>query len=228
MTVEMMEAFGGTVERTDAGGYLVPPQCLQSRRIEIEGDHSSTSYHLAATAILGGHVRVRGLRRDSAQPDARFPGDLASLGCRVTDEGDGGFVLAASGRYPGFSWELTDAPDLAPTAAVLALFANGPCRLSGLGHLRFKESDRLAILKSNLARLGADVAVDGNALTIDVPSRTALHGARIDSAGDHRIAMAFGVAGLAIPGVEIDDPAVVAKSYPGYWEDVERLVRTGS
>jgi 5-enolpyruvylshikimate-3-phosphate synthase len=112
------------------------------------------------------------------------------------------------------------------TAAVLALFAGGPCRLSGLGHLRYKESDRLAVLASNLLGLGAEASVEGGALAIEAPARGALHGARIDTANDHRIAMAFGVAGLAIPGVMIDDPAVVAKSYPRYWEDAERVVRT--
>jgi 3-phosphoshikimate 1-carboxyvinyltransferase len=127
---------------------------------------------------------------------------------------------------PEFSWDLADAPDLAPTAAVLALFAEGPCVLSGLHHLAFKESDRLEALRSNLLRLGAQVHVTGGTLSIVPPRRGASGAAMIEVSGDHRIAMAFAVAGLALPGVTIDEAEVVAKSYPSFWDDFARLVRT--
>jgi 3-phosphoshikimate 1-carboxyvinyltransferase len=227
MTVDMLEAFGAKVARTGAAGFWVPPQKIRTATVGIEGDHSSASYLLVAAAILGGRVAIRGIRADSSQPDARFLNDLAALGSAITHD-SGGVVVEAPGRVPAFAWDLTDAPDLAPTAAVLALFAAGPCTLSGLWHLALKESDRLAVLRDNLVRLGARVSSDQGTLSIVPPPRGRAHGGTIHVAGDHRIAMAFAVAGLAVPGVVIDDPEVVAKSYPRFWDDLAVLVRTGS
>jgi 3-phosphoshikimate 1-carboxyvinyltransferase len=228
LTLEVLEAFGATIERPGDETIVVRPRHLRAASFDVEGDHSSASYLFAAVAIVGGRVSIRGLRSDSAQADARFLRDLASLGCEVTGQGREGVVLSASGHIPAFSWNLADAPDLAPTAAVLALFAEGPCSLSGLEHLRLKESDRFAVLADNLARLGAHVSVDGGTLSITPPRRGEARGTLIDVARDHRIAMAFAVAGLAVPGVELDDRDVVAKSYPRFWDDLAALVRTGS
>ncbi len=227
MTVEMLESFGASVSREGEARFAVPPQRLRATTVSIEGDHSSASYLFGAAAILGGRVRIRGLRADSAQPDARFLRDLGALGCRV-DCGRAGIVVEGSGRVPPFAWDLADAPDLAPTAAALALFADGPCALSGLHHLTLKESDRLAVLQENLTRLGARASVEDATLWITPPSRGASHGGTIRVANDHRIAMAFALVGLAIPGVVIDDPGVVAKSYPRFWDDLAALARTGS
>jgi len=227
LTVEILEAFGAAIATEGEAGFAVPPQRLRATVLTIEGDHSSASYPLAAAAILGGRVRIRGLRADSAQPDARFLRDLAALGCRVDSDG-AGIVVEGSGRVPAFSWDLADAPDLAPTAAVLALFAEGPCALSGLQHLALKESDRLAALANNLVRLGACAAVEGGTLSIVPPPRGDAHGGTIRVEDDHRIAMAFAVAGLAVPGVTIDDPGAVAKSYPKFWDDLAALVRIGN
>ena len=219
MTIEMLEAFGGRVEAVDEGTLVVPPQRLAATTVEIEGDHSSTSYALAATMILGGRMTVLGLRTESVQPDARFLRDLARLGARVS-EGRPGLVIEAEGAIPPFAWDLSDAPDLAPAAAVVALFATGPCTLSGLAHLRVKESDRVEALRGNLVRMAARVQVSEGTIVIDPPG-AAIRGATIDTMGDHRIAMAFAVAGLKVPGVTIDDADVVAKSYPEFWRDFE-------
>jgi 3-phosphoshikimate 1-carboxyvinyltransferase len=227
LTIETLESFGGLVEVEGEAAFWVPPQRLNATTFAIEGDHSSASYLLAAAAIVGGRVRVRGLRAESAQPDARFLRDLATLGCRVETDG-AGVAVEGSGHVPPFSWDLADAPDLAPTAAVLALFAKGPCVLSGLSHIALKESDRLTVLADNLNRLGARAAVDGGTLSIVPPPRGAAHGGTITVAGDHRIAMAFAIAGLSLRGVTLDEPDTVAKSYPRFWDDFAGLVRTGS
>jgi len=227
LTVSSLAAFGAVIERTGEGEFWVPPQPLRPAIVTIEGDHSSASYALAAVAILGGRLRIRGLRPDSLQPDARFLGDLVSLGCRVSPDGDG-VEVAATGRVPPFSWDLADAPDLAPTAAILAAFAEGPCVLSGLRHLAFKESDRLSLLRDNLGRLGAVVEVGDGSLAIVPAGRTVARAATIEVAGDHRMAMAFAIAGLARPGVTVDDAGAVGKSYPRFWDDLAELVRTGS
>jgi 3-phosphoshikimate 1-carboxyvinyltransferase len=223
----MLEAFGAVIATEEDAKYSVPPQLLRATTLTIEGDHSSASYLLAATAILGGRIRIRGLRADSSQPDARFLHDLTTVGCRVHSDG-AGTMVEGSGRVSAFSWDLGDAPDLAPTAAVLALFAEGPCVLSGLQHLTMKESDRLRVLKENLARLGARAVIEDGTLSISPPPRGMAHAGTIRVEDDHRIAMAFAVAGLAVPGVTIDDPDAVAKSYPRFWDDFVTLVRIGS
>jgi 3-phosphoshikimate 1-carboxyvinyltransferase len=227
LTVGVLEAFGAVIEPAEEGAFHVPAQRLRPADFSVEGDHSSASYALAAAAVRGGRVAVRGLDGGSTQPDARFLGDLASLGCRV--ETDAHTVrVEGSGRIPPFVWDLSDAPDLAPTAAVLALFADGPCVLTGLAHLAHKESDRTIVLRDNLEKLGAVATAAPGRLSITPPGKSMRHGAPVTVAGDHRMAMAFAVAGLAIPGIVIDDPGTVAKSYPEFWSDLDRLVRTGS
>ncbi len=227
MTAETITSFGGHVAFDGEAVVTIPRRQLGSATIVIEADYSSASYPMAAVAILGGRLRLRGLRAGSVQPDARFLRDLATLGVHIDADADG-IVVEASGRVPAFSWDLADAPDLAPTAAVLAAFADGPCSLSGLGHLALKESDRVAVLTENLAKLGVRASADHGTLTIVPPPRRTLRGAEIAVADDHRIAMAFAVAGLAVPGVSIDAPSAVAKSYPGFWDDLAALARTGS
>jgi len=227
LTVETLESFGAEVRREDAYTFFVPPQRIRGRRIEVEGDHSSVSYLLAATAILGGRIRIDGLRTESRQPDARFLHDLGSLGCALESR-DGGIVLSATGRIPAFSWDLTGAPDLAPTAAALAFFAEGPSTLTGLSHLAHKESDRMQVIDRELTRCGAGVRSRDGVMTI-VPGCRGDHGeATVNVADDHRIAMAFAVVGLKRPGVTIDRPDVVEKSYPRFWDDLASVVRTGS
>ena len=227
MTVEILEAFGASIATVGEGTFVVPPQPLKPTVVAIEGDYSSASYLFASAAILGGRVCVQGLNAKSAQPDARFLDDLRTLGCKVIAAG-GRVVVEGEARVPAFALDLADAPDLAPTAAVLSLFAEGPCTLSGLRHLALKESDRLAAIQDNLDRLGARSSVEDGTLSVTPPPRRGLRGGTIEAHGDHRIAMAFALAGLAIPGVMIDDPGVVEKSYPKFWDDLGALVKTGS
>ena len=124
----------------------------------------------------------------------------------------------------GEVWKLKDAPkaDLVPTIALLSLFADGPCAMRGIAHLRLKESDRLEVLAANLRALGREAEVTEESLRVGAPTGP-LHGARIVTRGDHRMAMAFAVAGLRVAGVEIDEPGCVAKSNPGFWDQFGRL-----
>jgi 3-phosphoshikimate 1-carboxyvinyltransferase len=139
----------------------------------------------------------------------------------VTD-GPDWVEVHGTGRIPPFDEDLSDAPDLAPTMAVLALFADGPCRLRRLATVRRKESDRLRALQQALTGLGREVAVDREELVVGPPSGE-LRGAVIDPLSDHRLAMAFAVAGLRVPAIEIGQPACVAKSNPGFWDQFARL-----
>lgn len=185
----------------------------------IEGDWSSASYFLAAAAVVPGRVEVTGLASDSSQGDRRFADLLEEAGCRVQRRKDV-IVVTGPDRLRPFDADLADCPDIAPTVAITALFADGTTRLRGLAHLRIKESDRIAALCAGIAALGGNARPEADGLTI-VPRE--LTGAPIDPHGDHRMAMAFAVAGLRVEGVRILDPGCVAKSYPEFWRDFDAL-----
>ena len=220
MTVEMLRSCGGVVE-LDAGTYRIQNGNIAPRHWVIEGDYSSASYFLAAGALLG-EVSVTGLRADSHQPDARLLAILREMGCKVR-HADAMVTVERPATLWSVQLELSDAPDLVPTVAVLAMFAEGETRLSGLRHLRVKESDRLQSLADNLNRLGARATIADDTLLIH-PSPEALRGAVITTAGDHRIAMAFAIAGLRLAGIVVDDAACVAKSNPHFWEMLDRML----
>lgn len=183
------------------------------RDYEIEPDASSASYPLAAAAICGGRVEITGLTKASMQGDAGFCDMLAAMGCTSTRD-DGATRVEGGTRLDGIDIDMADQSDLVPTLAAVAAFASSPTRIRGVGFIRSKESDRLGDLSGELRRLGAIASVTDDGLAIE-PSE--LHGARLGTHHDHRLAMAFGVIGLRVAGVEIDDPDVVSKSWPGYW-----------
>ena len=184
----------------------------------IEGDWSGAAFLLAAAAVSLGDVTVGGLRWESAQADAIVVGVLSSFGAHVKAD-DGGARAAGRDRHP-LDVDLRDAPDLAPLVGALGCVASGTTRVRGAAHLRIKESDRIAAVAAAARALGCEAHELPDGFEIDGPAK---HGGLIETRHDHRIAMAFAVAGLAIPGVVIDDPACVAKSYPGFWEDLARL-----
>jgi 3-phosphoshikimate 1-carboxyvinyltransferase len=167
-------------------------------------------------------VRVTGLDPESRQADARFPAILEALGLTVR-RGPDWIEVEGGAPLREVDVDLSDSPDLAPTMAVIGLFAERPSRLRGVAHLRVKESDRLAVLAENLMRLGRDATVRSDALEIGPMTGSGPRGATIATHSDHRIAMAFAVAGLRLANVTIDDAACVAKSNPRFWEDLSVL-----
>lgn len=221
LTSAVLEQFGVGIERIGELIWRVLPGEYHGREYRVEGDHSSASYFLAAAALLGGTVRVVGVDPQSQQPDARFGRILRQAGCSVT-EGADWIQVVSSGGITSLDLELRDAPDLVPTLAVLTLFAEGASTLRGIAHLRHKESDRLDLLARNLRNLGRDAQAGADFL--HVAARTGpLRGATIRTESDHRMAMAFAVAGLCQPGIRIDDADCVAKSNPRFWDEFERL-----
>jgi len=230
LTIAMMRRFGvevRTAPAVDPGGAgttgrftVAPGGTYRAADVTIEGDWSSASYLFAAAAIVPGRVEVEGLDPASRQGDAGILAILRQMGCRV--DGGAGGVVAVEGPegLRAVDADLRDMPDLAPTVAILALFADGPSRIHGVPHLRLKESDRIEALAAGIAALGGEADAGPDGLTI---RPRPLQGGTIDPRGDHRMAMAFAVAGLRVPGVVILDPHCVAKSYPGFWDDFDRL-----
>jgi len=220
LTVAMMRRFGVDVGRGPGTGFTVRAgQSYRPADVTIEGDWSSASYLFAAAAIVPGRVEVTGLDPASPQGDAGILEILRSMGCRV-ETGPHVVVVEGPERLRAVDTNLRDRPDLVPTVAVMALHADGPCRISGVPHLKLKESDRIEALAAGIAALGGDAETAPDGLLI---RPRALRGGVVDPRGDHRMAMAFAVAGLRTPGVIVSDPGCVTKSYPGFWEDFERL-----
>jgi 3-phosphoshikimate 1-carboxyvinyltransferase len=185
----------------------------------VEPDASSASYPLAAAAICGGRVEVTGLTKSAVQGDAAFCDVLAAMGCTASRTTQSTTVEGPQ-QLRGVDIDMVDLSDLVPTLAAVAVFAESPTRIRGVGFIRSKESDRLGDLCAELRRLGAQATETDDGLIIE-PSP--LRGAALDTHHDHRLAMSFGLIGLRVDGVEIADPDVVAKSWPGYWKMLERL-----
>jgi 3-phosphoshikimate 1-carboxyvinyltransferase len=229
LTIDVMRRFGVDVQSSPAGPeptrFCVPAgRPYLPRDIEIEGDYSSASYFFAAAAVTCGRVRVERLDPESRQGDAQFVGLLERMGCGVR-RGDQFIEVEGTHHLQAIEADCRAMPDIVPTLAVVALFAEGPTRITGVPHLKVKESDRIAALAAEIDRLGGSAVPAPDGLTI-VPRP--LHGARIETYSDHRMAMAFAVAGLRVPGVVIANPACVSKSFPGFWDLFDRLASAGA
>jgi 3-phosphoshikimate 1-carboxyvinyltransferase len=213
ITRAVMAEFGHDAVTVTDRRVEVAPGRYRGRDYMVEPDASSASYPLAAAAICGGRVEVSGLTKASVQGDAGFGDVLATMGCTSTRDGTA-TVVTGDGHLEGLDIDMVDLSDLVPTLAAVAAFAATPSRIRGVGFIRSKESDRLGDLCMELRRLGASATETDDGLAIEPAD---LHGARLGTHHDHRLAMAFGLVGLRIAGVEIEDPDVVAKSWPGYW-----------
>ena len=221
MSASVMKSFGANVRIADnriivigGGGYV-------GCQFAVEPDASSASYPLAAAAVLGGRVRVEGMRTDMLQGDGRFVDVLRRMGCDISEDNTGITVgRDANKSLQGVDIDMSEISDLVPTLAIVAMFAKTPTRIRNVGFIRNKESDRIGDLAREMRGLGANVVEYEDGLEI---SPQGLHGGTCDTHHDHRIAMAFGVAGLKLPGVIIDQPSVVSKSWPQFWEMLEAL-----
>ena len=146
---------------------------------------------------------------------------LEYMGCSVNREPER--TTVTGGRLRAVDVDMNALSDTVMTLAVTALFADGVSRIRNVAHIRHKESDRIAALATELRKLGAEVDELPDGLVINPPPVVSLHGASIATYDDHRMAMSFAMAGLRIPGVTILDPGCVAKTYPGFWDDLDRI-----
>jgi 3-phosphoshikimate 1-carboxyvinyltransferase len=216
ITLNLMRRFGVAVERDGWKTFAVPAGRYASPgRIRVEGDASSASYFLAAGAISGGPVRVEGVGRSSIQGDVRFAEVLEKMGASIS-MGEDWIEAAGGGRLKAIDADLNHIPDAAMTAAVVALFAEGPSTLRNIASWRVKETDRIAAMAQELRKLGAVVEEGADFLRITPPAK--LKAATIDTYDDHRMAMSFSLAALGGIRVRINDPGCVAKTFPEYFE----------
>jgi 3-phosphoshikimate 1-carboxyvinyltransferase len=222
MTGAVLRAWGVETEFTTepasfgCGRVTVPPY----RDVyAIEPDASAASYFWAAAAVLGGRVTVAGLTEHSLQGDVAFVDVLQQMGCRV-EKCDSG-ITVHGGPLRGIDVDMNAISDTVMTLGAVACFADGPTRIRNVAHIRHKETDRIAALATELRRLGAEVEEFADGLTI---TPRPLHRAEVETYNDHRMAMSLALVGLRVPGVVIKNPGCVAKTYPGFWQDLGRLL----
>ncbi|NND96301.1 MAG: 3-phosphoshikimate 1-carboxyvinyltransferase [Pirellulaceae bacterium] len=232
MTATVMESFGANVTMDDLGSADKPTLAVEIdgsgyRAVEyqIEPDASAASYFWAAAAISGGDVTVEGLSRGAIQGDVGFCEVLQQMGCEVTYNDD---AIRVRGRASmGIDIDMNAISDTVQTLSVVALFASGPTRVRGVAHNRYKETDRIGDLATELRKLGASVQEYDDGLTIVPPSGAdgaGICGATLETYHDHRMAMSLALAGLRVSGVRVLNPACTGKTYPEYFADMERLI----
>jgi len=219
ITREVMSAFGVEVRNEGDHSFFVRRgQRYRAREYVIEGDASNASYFFSAAAMTGGRIRVENFKPDSIQGDAGFLSLLEKMGCDVVRENHWAEVRGK--KLHGIMIDMNAMPDLVPTLAVTAAFAEGKTVIRNIAHLRLKESDRLKALAEELSKMGVRVEEGKDWLAIEGGKA---HGAEIETYDDHRLAMSFAVAGLVVPGIKIKSERCVDKSFPGFWETFQRL-----
>jgi len=222
ITLNLMRRFGVDVERDGWSRFRIAAHARYASpgTIVVEGDASSASYFLAAGAVTGGPVRVIGVGAGSIQGDVRFADVLAAMGASV-ERGDDWIEVRRSGQLKGIDADFNMIPDAAMTAAVVALFAQGPTTLRNIASWRVKETDRIAAMATELSKLGAEVEQGPDWLRVVPPAK--LRAATIDTYDDHRMAMCFSLAALGGVAVRINDPQCVSKTFPDYFAEFGKL-----
>jgi 3-phosphoshikimate 1-carboxyvinyltransferase len=220
MTSAMMRQFGADVDTSSPLTFKVrPDQRYHGISVyEIEPDASAASYFFAAAAVTGGRITVPGLGGASLQGDVGLVDLLGRMGCAVERQPSG--ITVQGGSLHGIDVDMNDISDTVMTLAAVACFAEGPTTIRNVAHIRHKETDRLQALATELRRLGAEVDEFADGLTI---TPRPLQGATVQTYNDHRMAMSLALVGLRVPGVVIHHPACVAKTYPDFFADLERL-----
>ena len=224
LTIAALAQRGVAVERVGQYEFAVKQQRVKARSMRIPGDVTASTYPAAAAAILGGSVtidEVDARERSGNQGDARFFSLLERMGCGVKRR-DRSVTVKRHGSLIGIIADLRDCSDVFPTLAVVAACASTPSELLGVGHTRLQESDRIAAVAAGLRALGGEVTESSDGLRI-VPRP--LRGGVVDAAGDHRIAMAFSILGLEVPGVAIEGSEVVGKTFPDFYRMLRDLGR---
>ncbi|MFZ5842718.1 MAG: 3-phosphoshikimate 1-carboxyvinyltransferase [Pseudomonadota bacterium] len=220
MTLAMMAESGVDVDAHGDDFTVRAGQRYRARRFDLEADPCSASYFLAAAALTGGEITVEAFNIESVQGEARLPLLLDKMGCLIKRTPDGLRLTGPALGLRAIDADMGNMPDVVQTVAVLAAFANGVSRFHNIGHLAHKESNRIFDTALELKKMGVKVEATADALIVEGGKP---HGALIETHEDHRMAMSFAIAGLAIPGVKIAHPDVVGKSFPQYWDTLRGL-----
>ncbi len=221
LTIHVMKDFGAEISKTGPYAYHVNTgKVYQGRKYYVEGDASSASYFFLAAAILKKTIRVEGVSRQSVQGDIRLLDVFEKLGCKVSSAENWVEVTGGNLIKGNLTFDLNAMPDMVPTLAVLSAFREGQTIIENVAHLRIKESNRLAAMVAELNRVGIQAE--------ELPEGIMIQGgkmrpAKIETYNDHRMAMSFAIAALSAHGIEISDKKCVDKSFPTFWEELNKL-----
>lgn len=221
MTLDTMSKFGVEIKQKDFSEFLISPTNYKAIKYPVEGDVSSATYPLAIAAIQGTKTTITNINKYSKQADLGFLDVLKKMGCKI-EKTDKQIIVTGPKQLKALGTiNLNALPDAAMTVAVLSAFAKGTSKLTHIGNLRVKETDRLSALNKELKKIGAKVKEGPNYLEITGDSEK-LNGAIIETYDDHRMAMCFAVLGSRIPGIKIKNPECVSKTYPSFWKDLKK------
>ena len=219
ITLDVMSAFGVGIRNQGYRSFFIKAgQRYLPQKYRIEGDASNASYFFSAAAVCRGRVKVKNLNPATIQGDIGFLDILERMGCGVIRGSD--WIEVRGGELHGIEIDMNEMPDLVPTLAVTAAFARGRTVIQNIGHLRFKESDRIHALAAELGKMGIRVNEGEDGLEVEGGKP---QGAEIETYDDHRMAMSFAIAGLGVPGVKIKGERCVDKSFPEFWETLQKL-----
>lgn len=223
MTVEVMRSFGAEVTAAGAS-YSVAATPYAAADYRIEPDASAASYFFGAAAVTGGRVRIEGLGPNALQGDVKFVDVLEQMGASVTRYANA-IEVQGTGTLQGVDVDMRHISDTAQTLAAIAPFADGQTRVTGIGFIRKKETDRIAAVVNELQRLGVNAVEEDDGFVIQPGPITP---GAVHTYEDHRMAMSFALVGLMTPGMEIEDPGCVSKTFPTYWDVLDGLRSSGS
>ncbi len=216
ITLDVMKAFGISVVRDGYVYFKVPSgQRYQACRFQTDGDVSSASYFWAAAAVTGGTMITKNIHpHTTRQGDLGLLDILERMGCYVERRHDS--VLVQGGVLSGIDVDMGAMPDMVPTLAAIAPFANGKTGIRNIAHLRHKESDRLHAIASEWNKLGSRIEEMDDGIII--PGGERLSGTTVDPHNDHRLAMSLAVIGLRVQGISVKNETCVTKSFPQFWD----------
>ena len=224
MTIEIMKTFGIKVIKTKRSIFVPAGQYYKNPKIfKVEPDFSSASYFFALGAFSLNGICIKFDKKKSLQPDFSFLKFLELMGAKI--EFRNSFICVKKRKLHGLSQDMSSYPDLVPTIAILALFADSPTSLRGLGHLKYKESNRLLNLKKELAKLGCEVKAECDSLKI-YPLQNPHKNIKMETYDDHRLVMSFGIINLLIDGeiIREEQKRFVNKSFPEFFKILQSVV----
>ena len=213
MTIDTMKQFGANVINNNYKSYKMFKQKYNGKEYSVEGDFSSASYFFAIAALTGSTITIQNLNPYSLQADREFLQILEKMGNKILYKKNA-VTVKGSGKIRPINVNMENCPDQVMTLSVLAAFANGTTIIHGVKSLKIKETDRLLAIKNELKKMGIKTDSSNSTLTIYGGNPKS---ASIETYGDHRMAMAFAVAGARLSGMEIQNPLVVNKTFPDFW-----------
>lgn len=219
MTISVMQAFGAQIQRVNDRRYVISPTGYRNSRYEIEPDASAASYFFAAAAISGGSITVEGLGSRSIQGDIGFVDIVEKMGAKVV-RSDNSLSVTGTGSLIGIDASMKEISDTVPTLAAIAPLASGPTVISDVAFIAQKESDRVTALITELGKIGVEAEKTETGMVV-YPGK--VQKGTIHTYDDHRIAMAFSILGLVVPGITLDSPQCVAKTFPSFFDVLDQV-----